>query len=184
MKRLVALLFVFTLLCSSFVVAQEKPAGPPIRAILNGYTGWVEGELIPATEAMPADKFDYAPTQGEFKGVRTFGQQAKHIGDANYMQAAAILGEKPPVDIKAELKSKDEIVKYLKDSFAYAHKAIDSITEQNAFAEIPSPFDPNGKTSRVGVAVGITAHPWDHYGQMVEYLRLNNIIPPASRPKK
>lgn len=183
MKRVVLILFAVSILCGTLAMAQDKPAGPPIRAILNGYTGWVESELIPATEAMPADKFDFVPTQGEFKGVRTFAQQAKHIADANYIQAASILGEKPPVDVKAELKTKDEIVKYLKDSFVYAHKAIDSIAEENAYSEIPSPWNPNGKTSRVSLGVGITAHPWDHYGQMVEYLRLNNIIPPASRPK-
>ncbi len=96
-----------------------------------------EKTVVPAADAMPADKYDFAPTQGEFKGVRTFGAEVKHMAVANYALGAAILGEKPPVDLgggpngPANIKSKAEIMKFLTDSFVYAHKAVNSINENN-----------------------------------------------------
>ena len=104
---------------------------------------------------MPEDKYGYAPTQGEFKGVRTFAQQVKHIATANYALAAGVMAEKPPLDLKSEngpdnITSKADIMKYLKDSFAYAHKAANSLTEANVLEQVPSPFGSN-KVSRLGL---------------------------------
>jgi hypothetical protein len=150
------------------------------RTVMN-----LEEEFVPAAEAMPEDKFDFAPTNGEFKGVRTFAQQIKHVAAVNYEIAAAILEEKPPVDISDEagppsVKSKQEVLRYLKDSFAYVHKAIASINDGNLVHTVKSPFG-EGNVSRMGLATSIVWHAYDHYGQMVVYLRMNGIIPPASR---
>src|SRR5690242_3703183 len=101
----------------------------------------LERELIPLAEAMPADKYDFAPTQGAFKGVRTFGQQMAHVASVMYSISGTVLGEKPPADVGTgengpdSLKGKDAILKYLKDAFAYSHKAMKSLTDQN-FAEM------------------------------------------------
>jgi hypothetical protein len=145
----------------------------------------LEEEFVPAAEAMPADKFDFAPTNGEFKGVRTFGQQIKHVAAVNYELGAAILQEKPPGDLNGEagpasITSKADILKYLKDSFAYVHKAVHTIDEKNEVETVKSPFG-EGRVSRLGLACSVSWHGYDHYGQMVEYLRMNGIIPPASR---
>ena len=145
----------------------------------------VEHEIVPAAEAMPEDKYNFAPTQGDFKGVRSFGDQVKHLAGANYMFGAAILGEKPPAaaggeEGPAKLTSKADIVKYLNDSFAYLHKAIASLNENNILDEVQSPFGPR-KVTRLALVTMALSHPFDHYGQMVEYLRMNNIVPPASR---
>jgi hypothetical protein len=166
--------------------AQAKPDQKPTFAMVleRNFSG-VEKEVVEAADAMPEDKFNFAPTQGEFKGVRTFALQVKHIATANYMLAAGILGEKPPVEIKSEngpdnITSKADVMKFLKDSFAYGHKAANSINESNVLELVQSPFGPN-KVTRLGLAIGMLSHPFDHYGQMVEYLRMNGIIPPASR---
>ena len=150
------------------------------RAVTN-----VEGEFVPAADAMPEDKYSFAPTSGEFKGVRTFAVQVKHVAAVNYMLAAAILEEKPPVELGGEngpdsITSKADIMKFLRDSFAYLHKAMNSLTDKNLTSNVKSPFG-EGMTSRLGLATISIAHPFDHYGQMVEYLRMNGIIPPASR---
>jgi hypothetical protein len=169
---------------------QAKPDQKPTFAmVLDRSLTNVEHEVVPAAEAMPEDKFNFAPTQGEFKDVRTFAQQIKHIATANYALGAGILAEKPPMDLEGEngpakITSRADVLQYLKDSFTYLHKALNSINESNVLGQVPSPFDPNRKVSRLGLAVGAIAHPNDHYGQMVEYLRMNNIIPPASRPQK
>lgn len=161
-------------------------ATPTFASVLNSQLKGVEGEVVPAVEAMPADKFSFAPSQGEFKGVRTFGTQAKHIATVNYMIGGAILGSKPPVELgtgedgPTSIQSKDEIVKYLKDSFTYLHKAFDSITPANILEPIAAPWGKD-KTTRLAMAVIGVSHPFDHYGQIVEYLRMNSIIPPASR---
>src|SRR5579863_4438267 len=163
--------------------AQQQP--PTVTSVLNMLYGVVEQEVVSAAEAMPEDKYSFAPTNGEFKGVRTFGEQVKHVAAVNYIFGATILNEKPPVDVGGEngpdsIKSKAEIMKFLKDSFAYLHKALASITDKNQLDEV-SIF--GMKMPRLSVGAFSTAHPFDHYGQMVEYLRMNGIIPPASRPQ-
>jgi len=145
----------------------------------------VEGEFVPAADAMPEDKYSFAPTNGEFKGVRTFAQQVKHVAAVNYLIGAAILEEKPPVELGSEngpdsITSKADIMKFLRDSFVYLHKSLSSINEKNQTDFIKSPFG-QGKVTRLGIATIALWHPFDHYGQMVEYLRMNGIVPPASR---
>lgn len=156
-----------------------------VTQVLDRTVTNLEEEFIPAAEAMPEDKFGFAPTDGEFKGVRTFGEQIKHVAAVNYELAAAILEEKPPVDIHDEagppsITRKADIMKYLKDSFEYVHKAIRTINEQNYVGTVKSPFG-EGKVSRMGLANSVVWHAYDHYGQMVVYLRMNGVIPPASR---
>ena len=158
---------------------------PTFAAVYDHSLAGVEKEFVSAAEAMPDDKYNFAPTQGEFKGVRTFAQQVKHVSAVNYMFGAAILGEKPPVEIGSEngpdsMTSKADIVKFSKDSFAYLHKALASLNEGNILGQVQSPFGSN-KITRLALTNISLAHPFDHYGQMVEYLRMNNIIPPASR---
>src|SRR5262249_11432243 len=165
---------------------DAKPTEPhTIAQVLDRSISNVEGEFVPAAEAMPEDKYAFAPSGGEFTGVRTFAQQVKHVAAVNYMVGAAILGEKPPVELGGEngpdsVKSKADIMKFLKESFAYAHKATASVTEANLIEAIKSPFG-NGETTRLSMVTIFSAHAFDHYGQMVEYLRMNSIIPPASR---
>jgi hypothetical protein len=180
-------LFLIALLFSTVAFAQQAPKpAPPANAgeVVNRQFTSLEHEFVPLVEAMPADKFDFAPTTGEFKGVRTFALQARHVATVNYMIAAALLGEKPPVEVKSEngsddLKTKDQIVKYVKDSFDYTHKALKTINDKNTVEMIDGPF--GGKSSRLGLANSTVSHSFDHYGQMVVYLRMNGIIPPASR---
>ena len=164
---------------------KAKEERRTVTQVLDRTVSNLEEEFIPAAEAMPEDKFGFAPTNGEFKGVRTFGEQIKHVAAVNYELGAAILDEKPPVDIHDEagppsVTSKVDVMKYLKDSFEYVHKAIRTINEQNYVATVKSPFG-EGKVSRMGLACSVTWHGYDHYGQMVVYLRMNGIIPPASR---
>ena len=145
----------------------------------------VEREFVSAADVMPEDKYSFAPTNGEFKGVRNFAQQIKHTAAVNYEVGAAIIGEKPPVEVGDEsgpesVKTKAQIMQFLKDSFAYMHKAVATINEQNMIDPVKSPFG-EGKVTRLGLATLIVGHCFDHYGQMVEYLRMNGIIPPASR---
>jgi uncharacterized damage-inducible protein DinB len=184
-KSLLAALLV--LACAGIAQGQEeKMETKTVSQVLDHEITSVEREFVPAAEAMPADKYSYAPTNGEFKGVRTFAQQVKHVATANYEFGAVIMGEKSPVESgpdengPASVSSQEEIVKYLKDSFAYLHKAVATVNEKNQVEPMKNPWG-KGTITRLQIAVLAAAHPWDHYGQMVEYLRSNGIIPPASR---
>jgi uncharacterized damage-inducible protein DinB len=139
---------------------------------------------------MPDDKFNFTPVSlnipgSEYKTVKTFAEEVRHVAATNYLLWGAITGDKSPIESKEDngpssLTSKADIVKYLKDSFAIGHKAAKSLTAESAAAQVPSPFG-QGQTTKLFCATFAVAHAFDHYGQMVEYLRMNGIIPPASR---
>ena len=147
-----------------------------------------EKVIVSGADAMPADKYGFAPTDGEFKGVRTFGQMVKHLSATNYILAAAALGQEPPADAGDELgpdpvRTKTEILNYLIGSFAYLDQAIEAIGQKTVPVK-SSPISPlkSAEATRLALVVESLAHAFDHYGQMVEYLRMNGVVPPASRP--
>jgi uncharacterized damage-inducible protein DinB len=167
--------------------ADQQP--PTVSSVLNMHYGIVEQEVVSAAEAMPEDKYSFAPTNGEFKGVRTFAQEVKHIAFANHLFFGPLMGEN--IDAKSieenangpdNLKTKAEIVQYLKDSFALGHRALATLTSENLVAPLPKPVFPFLSTRLALASIG-SWHPMDHYGQIVEYLRMNGIVPPASRPR-
>ena len=166
---------------ASLDAQQEKRALQSLMKI-------VEMEIISTVDAMPADKFGFAPTDGEFKGVRTFGQMVKHFSATNHILAAAALGEEPPADAGDELgpenvRTKAEILTYLKGSFVHLDKAVEAIGQTNIPVNA-SPISPlkRGEVTRLALITETLLHAYDHYGQMVEYLRMNGVVPPASRP--
>lgn len=183
MRIALALSLACCLCVPALAAAQEAPkpavGTPQVPAqVYNKLLSMMEKQFVDAAEAMPEDKFDFAPptTAGEFKGVRTFASQLKHVIEANgyFFHDPA----KPLVDNRADiekLKTKAEIIAALKSSFADAHAYMDAITPENAFVT-----NANGGT-RAGMAAFGIAHFMDHYGQIVLYLRMNGIVPPASR---
>jgi uncharacterized damage-inducible protein DinB len=164
--------------------ATPKPAAvhtPPAEAY-GKLLSLLDGEFVSAAEAMPEDKFDFAPPagSGNFDGVRNFGQQVKHVAGANYyffggsdFNEAATKAKEDEIE---KLTTKADIIKALKDSFAQAHKYVGEMTPSNAFVK-------SGNSTRATMAAFGMAHMMDHYGQMVVYLRMNGIVPPASQKK-
>jgi uncharacterized damage-inducible protein DinB len=179
---------ILILIASATVHAQTPASSANVGKIFDGQLRTIESEFVPLVEAMPADKMNFAPQQGAFKGVRTFGQQATHVATIIYAVSAAALGEKNPTDMgqnengPASLNTKEAIVRYVKDAFTYGHKAMQNLTTKNLTDPMSSPFG-SGKMARVDAASVAVWHSFDHYGQMVVYARMNGIVPPASRPK-
>jgi hypothetical protein len=157
--------------------------------IIDFILDYQEKRIVDAAEAMPAEKYGFVPSAGEFNGVRSFGEQLKHIAADNYLLGAGILGEKPPRDVgtnesgASSVQAKAEIMAYLEESFAYMHRAAAAIDDANRPIPTPgiSPW-PQGTATRLGVAIEDCVHTWDHYGQLVEYLRMNGFVQPTSRP--
>ena len=148
----------------------------------------VEEQTTSAAMAMPADKYAFAPTEGEFKSVRTFGAQVKHLAATNHILAAAALGEEAPADAGDErgpesVRTKDEILEYLKRSFDHLGKAVDAIGNSSVGVK-SSPISPipASTATRTMLIAESLIHAFNHYGQMVVYLRMNGVVPPASRP--
>ena len=159
----------------------------PAKA-LDDMLSLYEGEAMGVVKAMPADKYDFAPSAAifaagqtpKFDTVRTFAQQVTHVAEANYSFYSTLSGLKPDVDMTklGSLTKKDDVVAALAGSLAFAHKAIATITAANAFATIKGA---DGMHTRATLAAFGIAHGFDHYGQMVEYLRMNGIVPPGSK---
>jgi len=171
-----------------FAVAQEKtPAKPTLQSVLDNQLTSLEHDFVSAAEAMPEDKYAFAPSAGDFKGVRTFALQVRHVAFANHVFFGAVVGEKTPAggdrNGPESLKSKEEILGYLRESFAMGHRAIAALTAENSVTLMENAPVPRFNT-RLGMVTHACAHAYDHYGQMVEYLRMNGIVPPASRPSQ
>jgi len=175
---------------SSPAGASASPSTPAtIASAIDREISLAEKEVVEAAEAMPESKFDFSPEKlnisgSDYKGVRTFGQQLKHVAASNYLIWSPITGEKAPDtanDGKGpdNMTAKADIIKYLKDSFAFGHKAVATLNDSN----LVQPIIRNNRppTTRLFLATFAAAHAFDHYGQLVEYLRMNGIVPPASR---
>ena len=157
-----------------------------IAAIVDREISNVEKQVVDAAEAMPEETFNFTPESlnipgDDYKGVRTFALQVKHIAASNYFIWSPLTGDELPEGLKdgngpQNVKTKAEIIGFLKDSFALGHKAAATLTTENML-QTPG----SSKSTRLRLAVFGVEHAFDHYGQMVEYLRMNGIVPPASR---
>ena len=168
--------------------AQTQQTAPTIASVVDRDISAIEKQVTDAAEAMPEEKFNFSPESlnlpgSTYKGVRTFAVQVKHIAASNWFIWSPLTGEKLPEGLKdgngpENLKSKAEILKFLKDSFALGHRAAATLTNENMLQNPGT-----SKSTRLRLATFGVAHAYDHYGQMVEYLRMNGIVPPASRGK-
>jgi uncharacterized damage-inducible protein DinB len=154
----------------------------PMAATVTQWFTMVERSFVSLADAMPADRWTFAPTNGEFKGVRTFGEQVKHVACANYAFFNEVEHKEPPPNCEAggpsRATTKAELMRYLRESFAYAGRVMRRLTPANALDPVEGPY--GGTTTRLGVSTLAVWHATDHYGQLVVYLRMNGIVPPAS----
>jgi hypothetical protein len=168
------------------LTARGQQASTTITSVVDGQISAIEQQVVGAAEAMPENKFNFSPESLNIPGasyhdVRTFAQEVKHIAASNYALWSSVTGDSFPKDFYGgngpeSVKTKAEIMKFLKDSFALGHKAAAGLTTQNMLQN-----PEKSKTARLDRAVFAIEHAYDHYGQLVEYLRMNGIVPPASR---
>ncbi|MFY9553020.1 MAG: DinB family protein [Thermoanaerobaculia bacterium] len=166
--------------------AAAPPSPPTIASLVDGQISGIEKQIVAAAEAMPEGKFDFSPESlnipgSDYKGVRTFALQVKHVAASNYVLWSALTGDEIPEDFKGgngpeAYKSKADILKFLRDSFALGHRAAATLTTENMLQTVE-----HLKSTRLHRATFAVAHAFDHYGQMVEYLRMNGIVPPSTR---
>ena len=175
-----------TMFGCSLAMAQSNRASEssPVRQSLEKKLAGLEKQLLGIAEAMPAEHYSFAPTNGSFRGVRNFAKQLKHAAAVHYLIGAAILEETPPAAAADErgpdaVKTKAEVIQYMKDSFVYLRKAVATIDAKNLAEPIKGAFG-SGPETRLGLVISAIGHSSNHYGQAVEYLRMNGVIPPPS----
>jgi hypothetical protein len=191
--RVVANLYhhiVHKMLLCLFLSAMSMSAADRITDAYQHEVDLVEHDVLSLAEAMPADKYDFtpaafAPGKGAFTGVRTFGEQVRHLATMIYMTSAIVMQERSPYGPGAndngpnDIRTKAQTVEYLKGSFAYARKAIATLNEKNHLDSVGTYF---GAMTKAAVASGIAYHSYNHYGQMVVYARMNGVTPPPPKP--
>ncbi|HMM33455.1 MAG TPA: DinB family protein [Thermoanaerobaculia bacterium] len=174
------------LLCAAVspLLAQETkpataPAVPPSDPAMTGLkVAWnrVKDITVRAAKKMPEESYGFQATPE----VKTFGQFVGHLADSTYMMAGPVLGEAPPApEAEKTKKSKAELVAALEDSFAYMDRAF-ALGDAAVAAPVKLFGMDTNKFAVVGLAIG---HTWEHYGNMVTYMRMKGIVPPSSEPR-
>jgi len=182
-RRLIAVLVVVaSLTFAARGVAQERI--DPMAATVAQWFTMIERSFVSLADAMPAEQYGFKPTNGEFTDVRTFGEQVKHVACANFAFFNEIEKKEPPSRCDSggpsPAKTKAELMTYLRESFGYAQSLLRTMTPANALEPAGGRY--GGESTRLGLTTMAVWHTSDHYGQLVVYLRMNGIVPPASRP--
>ena len=163
--------------------ADEEHAPKSIAESVSGPLRFVEGSFLGVAEAMPEDKYSFIPTAGKFDDVRSFGEQVKHVACAQYAFFNEFEGKHPPMDCEKggdnPAKTKAELLKYLRDSFDYSNRVLATLNAKNSMDTVKGRYA--GPNTKLGISVVAVWHITDHYGQIVEYLRMNGIVPPTTQ---
>lgn len=168
-------LFLLALLASPAVAQQQQAAPPPNAAVMATKMVWstAHNYLLRAAEQAPDSLYAYQPT----KGVRTFGQLLAHVADSRHFFCAQALGEAPQNNEFEKKPTKAEVVAALKSSAAYCEKAYGQ-----SDAAVAVPMKMFGRDANRMFALSLnSAHDFEHYGNVVTYLRINGITPPSSQ---
>ncbi len=160
--------------------AQQDDIPKSIADSVSGTLQFAEGNFLAVAEAMPENKYAFVPTVGNFDGARSFGEQVKHVACAQFAFFNEFEGKKPPDDCEKgghdPAKTKAELIKYLKDSFDYSNRVLATLNAKNALERVEGRYA--GPSTKLGISVVAVWHITDHYGQLVEYVRMNGIVPP------
>src|ERR1700723_1538892 len=182
MKTFVRIVVLCFLVPAGLALAQDKPAQekPAVKAE-NPLTSWnkiaytrVKGILVRSAEKMPEENYSFKPVDT----VRSYGQIVGHVADAQYQFCSIALGEKNPApDIEHTKTSKADLIAALNAGFAYCDKAYDGMTDASAVQTIKLFGNDAPRLSALTVN---NMHNMEHYGNLVTYMRLKNIVPPSS----
>ena len=168
---------------NSKAATEENEVPKSIAQSVSQNLEYAEGSFLGVAEAMPENKYAFIPSAGNFEGVRSFAEQVKHVACAQFAFFNEFEGKKPPDDCEKgghdPAKTKAELIKYLKDSFEYGNRVLATLNEKNALDRVEGRYA--GPNTKLGISVVAVWHVTDHYGQIVEYLRMNGIVPPMTQ---
>lgn len=173
MRTLLRILLICLLAPGAVAEAHDNPLSAWNKKTYNG----VKKILIRSAEKMPEEKYNFKPTEA----VRSFGQILGHVADSSYAMCSAVRGDKNPgLKIEQTKTSKDDLIAALKEAFAYCDKAYEGMTDASA-ADMVKFF--GGDTPKLGVLSVNQIHTIEHYGNLIVYMRMNDMVPPTSDPE-
>ena len=174
MRTLLRAVLVCLLTPAAVALAQDKPQDNPLSAFNKRAYGQVKDWLLRSAEKMPEENYSFKPTND----VRSFGQIVGHVADAQYIFCSSVRSEKnPALKIEQTKTSKADLIAALKEAFAYCDIAYDNLTDVAAAQKVQF-F--GGETPKLSILSVNIAHVAEHYGNIVTYLRLKNIVPPST----
>jgi uncharacterized damage-inducible protein DinB len=162
-------------------LAQDSPTAAtppanPLSAHTKGMYGGIKKILLRSAELMPEENYGFKPTES----VRSFGKVLGHVADAQYTFCSRVLGEqRPALKIEETKTSKADLTAALKDSFAYCDKAYDGMTDASAAQTVKLMGSDSPKLGALNIN---NTHTIEHYGNLITYMRMKNIVPPTSDP--
>ena len=175
----------------SGIAAQQTPAAPPANPVTTAFKGRIlalHRNLAQAFDSIPASKFGYKPTPAQL----TIGYIAQHLASDSYlfcerfgaMKASLPASDTSTPDSVKATWPKDTLVAKLKASFAFCASAIDQVDDTKLGEQVSLTFNGNTRNvSRASMVLGHAMDMADHYSQMANYMRLNNMLPPTALPR-
>lgn len=177
MKKATLLLVAFAVAAPLCAQGMMPAAGPDAVATMRGNFNAVRGYIIRSAAEMPEADYAFKPTPE----VRSFGQIIGHLADANYAFCSMVLGKKSPSKgVEKTMTSKADLQSALKASYDYCAAAF--AMPDTAMAKKVTLF--GHENTRLGVLLLNVTHNWEHYGNLVTYLRIKGFVPPSSQPAK
>ncbi len=165
------------LICLLAPAAAALAQDNPLSAYNKHVYAQMKAVLLRSAEKMPEENYKFKPTDA----VRSFGQMLGHVADSQYYFCSTAMGEKyVSRKIEQTKTSKADLIAALKDAFAFCDKAYDGMTDK-AGTEMVQLFG-RDNAPKLGVLTVNSLHAAEHYGNLVTYLRMNNIVPPSSEP--
>ena len=157
--------------------ASALQAQNPLSADTKFWYTTIRGFVIRAAEKMPEANYSFKPAPE----VRTFGQIVGHIADDQYYFCSVVKGESKETEIEKTVKTKAELVANLKEAFAYCDAVYDGFTDAHAAEKIKT-FA--GERTKLSILNFNYAHAYEHYGNVVTYMRIKGLVPPSSEPSQ
>lgn len=195
MKRVVLLLVFAAFALPAFAqTPSTPPTGDPVTAALNGSFATISRYLTASAEKMPEANYAFKPTPE----VMSFGELLGHVANTHFSYCSRVKGEKNPNDGNDIQKktAKADVQKGLADSIAYCAAVYKDMTDAKALEPLPAPVGgapapPAGQAQtppppqpKLGRLMGNITHDWEHYGNIVTYLRIKGLVPPSSEPRR
>jgi uncharacterized damage-inducible protein DinB len=177
MRAVPVLSALFTLTLALPMPASAQSANP-LTAGARVQFRVVKDFVVRAAEKVPEDLYSFRATPE----VRTMAQLFGHVADAFMSMCSTAQGEKPPrIGFEKSLTTKADLIKALNESAAYCDSVMEKMDDRRGAETVSFYFGP---TPRLSVLYFVTTHTYEHYGNLVTYMRLKNIVPPSSEQKK
>jgi len=167
---------IFSILYISGLAAAQNASTNPQLASAKTFYDMVKGNVLKSAEKMPEDRYGFKPSPD----VRTYGQLIAHVADAQYFMCGAVKEDKAASrGIEKSTTAKGELVKALQDAFAYCDSVYAGLSDATSGSMVPFL---GGNKTKLSILSFNTAHTFEHYGNIVTYLRISGIVPPSSEP--